>query len=87
MLSQFFGVIKYLLVLLLLALICYGSLAYSHESDEYKHGSAPQCYGWEKMGSNIRKCFLGPEHKKCVNLIYNHGQWHVTKPYKCDEEE
>ena len=92
------GIAKVVLVVLMLIGVLLGSIwihekAYSrgviyvHENEEYKHGPMGGCYGWEKLGSNIRKCFLDKEHIECVNLIYNHGTWHKTEPYTCDKEK
>jgi len=78
---------KYLLMLLLAVAIIYGGITVAHENDEFKHGAMPPCYGWERMDTSMRRCFIDGEHEMCVTLIYNHGRWHQTKPYECPKEE
>ena len=63
------------------------TIASAHENDNYKHKALPPCHGWKVIDSNQRKCFLDAERKMCVNAIYNHGLWHISKPYKCEGEK
>ena len=86
------GIAKIVLVALMLVGVLLVSIwihegALGHENDKYEHGYMPPCYGWEKTGINVRKCYLNKEQTECVNLIYTHGTWHVTLPYVCDEVE
>jgi len=57
-----------------------------HESEESKHRPLPQCHGWIVKELNRRVCPLDSEWDMCVDAIHHHGKWHISEPFKCEEE-